>query len=151
MASEKLDLSDLGGLVAAERRRRGLSLRDAAKDVGVPFNTFTRVEKGHVPDLPKFKRFVEWCGADVQRFFETHEKTEATPDLIAGHLHSDRNLRPEAAEQIAGIVKDLYRSLAHRQEISAVHLRAATTFRPEAARALGMLLDDLQKALTEEP
>ena len=55
MASESLDLSDLGRLVAAERGRRGLSLRDAAADIGIPFNTLTRVEKGHVPDLPKFK------------------------------------------------------------------------------------------------
>ena len=150
MASSQLDLSDLGRLVAAERGRRGLSLRDAAADIGIPFNTLTRVEKGHVPDLPKFKRLVEWCGADIQQFFEIQEKTSATPDLIAEHLYSDRNLPPEAAQQIAGIVNDLYQALAQPQEVSAVHLRAAKTFRPEAARALGALLGDLQEALLEE-
>ena len=150
MASDQLDLSDLGHLVAAERGRRGLSLRDAAADIGIPFNTLTRVEKGHVPDLPKFKRLVEWCGADIQHFFEVQEKTSATPDLIAEHLYSDRNLPPEAAQQIAGIVNDLYQALAQPQEVCAVHLRAAATFRPEAARELGMLLDDLQEALLKE-
>ena len=65
MANGGLDLSELGALVAAERSRRGLSLREAAADVGMPFNTLARVEKGHVPDLPKFKRLVDWCGADI--------------------------------------------------------------------------------------
>ena len=88
----KLDLSDLGRLVLAERTRRGMSLRDAAVAIGIPFNTLARVERGHVPDLPKFKRLVEWCGADIKQFFEIQEKATATTDVIAEHLRADRNL-----------------------------------------------------------
>ena len=150
MNTSKFELSDLGRLVLAERNRRGMSLREAALTVGIPFNTLARVEKGHVPDLPKFKRLVEWCGADIKQFFEIQEKATATTDIIAEHLRADRNLPPEAADRIAGIVKDLYQVLARPQEIAAVHLRAAKTFRPDAARALGMLLSDLNKALLEE-
>ncbi len=150
MSTDKFDLSHLGRLVAVERNRRGMSLRDAANDTGIPLNTLARVEKGHVPDLPKFKRLVEWCGADVQQFFETPEKTSATTDLIAEHLHADRNLPVEAADQIAGIVKELYQALARPRQVSAVHLRAAKTFRPDAARTLGLLLNDLNEALIEE-
>ncbi len=146
----KLDLSDLGPLVFAERSRRGMSLREAALAVGIPFNTLARVEKGHVPDLPKFKRLVEWCGVDIQQFFEIHEKAAATTDIIAGHLRADRNLSPEAADRIAGIVSDLYHALARPQAVTAVHLRAAKTFRPDAVRALGTLLSDLNQALLEE-
>ena len=150
MSTRKLELSDLGGLVLAERRRRGMSLRDAARAVGIPFNTLARVEKGHVPDLPKFKRLVEWCGADIKQFFEIQEKATATTDVIAEHLRADRNLPPEAAERIAGIVGDLYLALARPQAVAAVHLRAAKTFRPDAARFLGALLSDLSEALMEE-
>ena len=146
----KLDLSDLGPLVLAERTRRGMSLRDAAVAIGIPFNTLARVERGHVPDLPKFKRLVEWCGVDIKQFFEVQEKATATTDVIAEHLRADRNLPPEAAERIAGIVDDLYQALARPQEIAAVHLRAAQTFRSDAARALGTLLSDLNEALMEE-
>ena len=146
----KLDLSDLGRLVLAERTRRGMSLRDAAVAIGIPFNTLARVERGHVPDLPKFKRLVEWCGADIKQFFEIQEKATATTDVIAEHLRADRNLPPEAAERIAGIIDDLYQALARPQEIAAVHLRAAKTFRPDAARALGTLLSNLNEALMEE-
>ena len=150
MNAGKLELSDLGGLVLAERTRRGMSLREAALAIGIPFNTLARVEKGHVPDLPKFKRLVEWCGADIKQFFEIQEKATVTTDVIAEHLRADRSLPPEAAERIAGIVGDLYQALARPQEIAAVHLRAAKTFRPDAVRYLGTLLSDLNRALMEE-
>ena len=151
MNAGNLDLSDLGRLVLDERNRRGMSLREAALAIGIPFNTLARVEKGNVPDLPKFKRLVEWCGADINRFFDNEERVFATTDIIAEHLRADRNLPAEAADRIAGIVADLYHALAQPQEIAAVHLRAAKTFRPDAARALGPLLIDLNKALREEP
>ena len=150
MTAGRLELSDLGRLVADERQRRGISIREAAKETDIPFNTFARVEKGHVPDLPKFKRLVDWCGADVLDFFELQEKAIATTDLIAEHLRADRNLPPEAAERIAGIVDDLYQALAEPRDVSAAHLRAATTFRPEAARSLGSILTDMHEALLEE-
>ena len=150
MTAGRLELGDLGRLVADERQRRGISIREAAKETDIPFNTFARVEKGHVPDLPKFKRLVDWCGADVRDFFELQEKATATTDLIAEHLRSDRNLPPEAAERIAAIVDDLYQALAEPREVSAAHLRAATTFRPEAVRSLGSMLNDMHEALQEE-
>ena len=149
MNAGKLDLSELGQLVFAERTRREMSLREAALATDIPFNTLARVEKGHIPDLPKFKRLVEWCGADIQQFFEIHERATATTEVIAEQLRADRNLPPEAAERIAGIVDDLYKALARPQEIAAAHLQAATTFRPEAASALGTLLSDLNKALVQ--
>lgn len=151
MDKDRLDLGELGNLVAAERSRRGLSLREAAADVGIPFNTLARVEKGHVPDLPKFKRLVDWCGADINRFFSAQERAIATPETIAEHLHADRNLAPEAAERISRIVTELYEMLARPEEVVAAHLRAAKTFRPDAAQALGVLLNDLRHQLVKEP
>ena len=150
MTADRLELSDLGRLVADERQRRGISIREAAEETGIPFNTLARVEKGHVPDLPKFKRLVDWCGADIRDFFELQEKATATTDLIAEHLRADRNLPPEAAERIAAIVDDLYQALAEPQEVSAAHLRGATTFRPQAARSLGLMLNDMHEALLGE-
>ena len=150
MNGDRLELNDLGRLVMAERQRRGMSLREAAQATGIPFNTLARVEKGHVPDLPKFKRLVEWCGTNINQFFESQEKATATTDIIADHLRADRNLPADAAERIAIIVNELYSALARPQEVVAVHLRAAKTFRPEAARSLSALLSDLHSALLKE-
>ena len=150
MNTGKLDLSDLGQLIFTERTRRGMSLRETAIETEIPLNTLARVEKGHVPDLQKFKRLVEWCGADIRQFFEVNERATATTEVIAEQLRADRNLPPEAALRIASIVGDLYEALARPQGIVAVHLRAARTFRPEAASALGALLGDLNEALARE-
>ena len=150
MSTRKLDLGELGQLVHAERTRRGLSLREAAVETEIPLNTLARVEKGHVPDLQKFKRLVEWVGADIQQFFEVQQRATATTEVIAEHLRADRNLPPDAADRIAAIVGDLYEALSRPQEVAAVHLRAARTFRPEAVIALGALLNDLNEALAEE-
>ena len=150
MTMSKFDLNELGRLVAVERKKRGLSLREAANVTGIPFNTFARVEKGHVPDLPKFKRLVEWCGVDIQDFFELQERATSTTDLIAEYLRADRNLPDAAAEQLILIVNEIYHALARPHAVSAVHLRAAKTFRPDAARYLGLILNDLQEALLEE-
>ena len=150
MNAGNLELGDLGRLVLAERNRRGMSLREAARAIGIPFNTLARVEKGHVPDRPKFKRLVEWCGADITQFFEAQEKVTAPTDIIAEPLRADSNLPSGAADQIAGIVSELYQALARPQEIVAVHLRAARTFRPDAAHVLGVLLNDMHEALIKE-
>lgn len=150
MHKQRLELSDMGKLVAKERQRRGMSLRETAREVDIPFNTLARVEKGHVPDLPKFKRLVEWCGVDINQFFELREKPTDTTEAILGHLQADRNLSSQAAEHIAGIVRDLYQALAHPQQVATVHLRSSNTFHPDAARKLASLIKDLNQAIIEE-
>src|SRR4051812_6665104 len=58
---EPIDIKALGLLVRNERERRGrLSLRAAAEQADVPFNTLARVEKGDLPDLANFRRIVAW-------------------------------------------------------------------------------------------
>ena len=146
-SDEVLSLDDLGPLVASERKRRGLSIRDAAEDAGVPFNTFARVERGHLPDLAKFKRLVEWAGADVSRFFERRERTETAPEIVSEYLRSDPNLSPEAADHISGLVTDLYKALARPGHVTAAHLRTARTLRPDVANQTGLLIADLEAAL----
>ena len=149
LSEEVLNLDELGPLLASERKRRGLSIRDAAEEAGVPFNTFARVERGHLPDLAKFKRLVEWAGADVSRFFERRERTETTPEIIAARLRSDPNLSPESAAHISGLVTDLYKALARPAHVTAAHLRTARALRPEVANKTGLLLADLEAALRE--
>jgi transcriptional regulator with XRE-family HTH domain len=149
---QPLDIDALQDLVNAQRSRLGLSLRLAAEQAEVPFNTLARVEKGHLPDLGNFRRIVEWLGVDPERFFQpTRVRSESTVDAIAHHLARDPNLSPAAAERIAGLVQDLYENLATRRLATRVHLRAASTFTPDAARKLGELLGAMQETLTTRP
>ena len=149
--SEPVDVSQLQQLVTSERKRRGLSLRAAAVQADVPFNTLARVEKGHLPDLANFRRIVEWLGLPPERFFQPARlRTEDTPELIAHHLTRDPNLSPAAAEKIAGLVRELYANLAVTNRSVKVHLRAASTFTPEASHLLGELLAEIQQKLASK-
>jgi hypothetical protein len=88
------------------------------------------------------------CRQD-ERFFQPPQiRTENTPEVIAYHLARDPNLTDAAAEKIAGLVRELYASLASADLGVRVHLRAAATFTPEASRKLGELLEQMQRKLT---
>ncbi|WP_420312233.1 helix-turn-helix domain-containing protein [Streptomyces sp. YS-B37] len=146
---EPIDIEALQTLVRQHRAQLGLSLRAAAEQSDVPFNTLARVEKGHLPDLANFTRLVDWLGLTPERFFQpTRLRTESTPDVIAFHLSRDPNLTDAAAAKIAGLVKELYGSLAARESEVKVHLRAASTFTPQASRLLADLLATMQSKLT---
>lgn len=141
-------LEELGPLLARRRATLGLSLREAADVSGVPVATLSRIEQGRMPDLATFIRVVEWLGEPPGRFFASApERAQNTPEAIAERLMADPALPPAAAQQIAGIVRDLYQNLASPQRRTAVHLRAARTFSPPALRQLIEILDDMQAAV----
>ena len=146
---EPIDIDVLRQRVRQHRENLGLSLRAAAADSDVPFNTLARVEKGHLPDLANFRRIVDWLGLDPGQFFQPPQiRTETTPEIIAHHLSRDPNLSTTAAEQIAALVRELYTNLARLPRQTRIRLRAAPTFKPEASRLLGELLSDMQDKLT---
>jgi transcriptional regulator with XRE-family HTH domain len=143
-------LGELGPLVAQRRAELKLSLREAAEASSVPSATLSRIEQGRMPDLATFRRVVEWLGLPPERFFSPTERAESTPEVIAEHLMADPALPPDAADKIAGIVRDLYENLASADRRVALHLRAAKTFSPPALRLLTDLLDQMQTALESE-
>src|SRR5690242_6815282 len=148
---EPVDIDALKVRVRQHRQDLGLSLRAAAAQSDVPFNTLARVEKGDLPDLANFRRIVEWLGLPPELFFQpTRIRTENTPDLIAHHLCRDPNLTDQAARHIAGLVRELYSSLARPPRQTRIRLRAAPTFKPEASQLLGELLEVMQDKLTAD-
>ena len=141
-------LDDLGALVSQRRAELHLSLREAAAASGVPVATLSRIEQGRMPDLGTFQRLVAWLGVPAEQFFEpATQRAESTPEVIAEHLRTDPALPSDAADRIAGIVRELYEALASTERRVAVHLRAAKTFAPPALSLLTSILDDIQTAL----
>ncbi len=148
---EPVDIDAVKARVRQHRKELGLSLRAAADQSGVPFNTLARVEKGYLPDLANFRRIVEWLGLPPELFFQPPRiRTENTPEIIAHHLRRDPNLTDTAAQHIAALVRELYASLARPPHAARIRLRAAPTFKPEASRLLGELLEDMQHKLTTD-
>jgi transcriptional regulator with XRE-family HTH domain len=142
--------ADLGAALRRRRRERRLSLRDLADETGVSFNTLSRVERGHIPDLTNFQRIVDWLGMPPETFLDVSGKQPSTTSVIARHLMADRRLSPEAAAKIAGIVEEMYGALALQQPVVAVHLRSAKTFTPSAGGMLADILGEMQQTLLRE-
>lgn len=112
-----IDPARLGPLLRERREVRGWSLRRAADEIGVAFNTIARVEGGHLPDLDNYRKIVAWLGGG------SDESTEARPDTleaITTHLSHDPSLRPGDAQRIARMVRDMYEALARPQQVGAV-------------------------------
>lgn len=140
----------LGEALRAERRKRRLSLRDLADEIGVGFNTLSRVERGHVPELKNYDRIVRWLGSPGQALFEDERTAPSTPELIAKHLYGDSRLKPDAANEMVTLVQELYAKLAAPKPVFAVHLRSSQTFLPEVGELLAGALHDMHSALVDE-
>lgn len=140
----------LGNALRTERRQRRLSLRDLSDEIGVSFNTLSRVERGHVPDVKNFERILAWLGAPGQGLFDVPDDSTDTTQLIARHLYTDERLTPENAKQIVNLVSEIYQKLASPKPAFAVHLRSSQTFVSEAGTLLADVLTDMHTALAEE-
>lgn len=140
----------LGEALRTERRRRKLSLRDLAAEIGVSFNTLSRVERGHVPELRNYERIVKWLSAPAQALYEIPGQEPSTPELIARHLYTDSRLDADSAGELMQLIQEMYSSLAAPKPAFSVHLRSSQTFLPEAGTLLAGALEDMYAALAAE-
>ena len=149
---QNLRVGDLAKLLRDRRATKGLGLRAAAEEAGVSFNTLARVERGHVPDIETFSRMARWVGRSPADFLGPGRVTlDSTPEVIETHLRGDPALSADAADAIAGLVRQLYDRLAEPTEVAtAFHLRSASTFKPEASALLAELLVEMNRALAKE-
>lgn len=148
--TEHSQQDSLASALRSERKRRRLSLRDLSHEIGVSFNTLSRVERGHVPDLKNYDLIVSWLGGPGQTLFDQSTREESTPEQIARHLYSDSRLKPEHADRIITLIQDMYEKLAAPTPTIAVHLRSSQTFLPEVGRQLSAVLQDMYTALAVE-
>lgn len=137
-------IESLGPILKARRRERRLSLRDLADQIGVSFNTLSRVERGHVPDLKTYERIVDWLDMPAGAFLRSEASTTGA---ITRRLRSDASLSDEAAAKIADVVEEMYSRLVADQPSVAVHLRSAQTFTPKAGALMADVLGDMQRKL----
>ena len=147
----QLDTAALAEHLRARRAEGQLSIRRAADDAGVSFMTFSRVEAGSQPDLATFLRLCAWLRLPPETFFVRGVTRDVdTVEEVARHLVTDPALDQDAAQKIAGVVRDMYSALARRttpRPVVTCHLRAQTVLRPGVPDRLGQLLGDMQSRL----
>lgn len=148
-----LDIEALAQRLRDRRTASGLSVRQAAEQVGVSFMTLSRVESGSQPDLATFMKLCAWLGTPAEEFFlRGPQRPTDTVEAVTRHLVTDRALDRDAAQRIAAVVRDMYAALARQaspEPVVACHLRARTLLRPGVPPRLGSLLSDMQARLEE--
>ena len=82
MPHGQLDVAGLHAALDAERRSRGISWRQLAKEVGVSPSTLTRLANGHRPDVDAFAALVHWLGVPAERFLCSDRPAAPEPDLL---------------------------------------------------------------------
>jgi len=111
-----------GKLLAELRRRYGLTQAELAKRAAVSRSMVAQLEIGE--RWPSQKLVRTMCRAmnaaadDERQLMLAYEfrPTGETPEQIATFLRADKNLTPEQAERIAGLVREAYE--AYKSEVA---------------------------------
>lgn len=107
-----IQTSSLARAVRARRVTKGLSLRAAAKEIGISFATLDRIENGGNPYLPSLERVCAWLGQPVTRYTMAPVPVDGSSiERVVDLLASDPELPPDSAHLLARLVSDLHKAL----------------------------------------
>lgn len=117
-----INVVELGRRVRAKREAEKLSLREAAKQLRMSAATVSRVESGkHLPDRDRFFRLAEWAGLPLgagtgtTRNRQVHRDDAGTVEAVELHLRADKDLEPEDADFLVGLMKAAYDRVSQRK------------------------------------
>ena len=105
-----INLELVSELLQNKRDQKGLSLREAAAEIGVSAPTLQRLEAGQVPTSATLMRLAQWLGVSVDGLSTTPKKgrKKDTIEEIEVLLRADPNLDQEAAATIANVARQVY-------------------------------------------
>jgi transcriptional regulator with XRE-family HTH domain len=116
-----VDAAQLAARVRAKRDAQKLSLRAAAKELGMSAATLSRVESGnHLPDRDHLLSLADWAGLPLGaatrqlRNQAVHGDGASTMEAVELHLRADENLDPGDAEILVRLVRTAYDDMSGR-------------------------------------
>jgi transcriptional regulator with XRE-family HTH domain len=106
----EINVELLSELLQNRRKQKGLSLREAAGEIGVSAPTLQRLEARQVPNTPTLLRISQWLGVPVADLNTTpkSEQKKDTIEQIEVLLRADPNLDKDAAATIANVARQVY-------------------------------------------
>jgi transcriptional regulator with XRE-family HTH domain len=117
-----VDAAELAARVRAKREAEGLSLRAAAKVLGMSAATISRVESGdHLPERDHLLLLADWAGLPLgeksrQRRNElVHGANASTVEAVELHLRADKDLEADDAEILVQLVRTAYDQMSKRR------------------------------------
>ncbi|MEJ7655564.1 MAG: helix-turn-helix transcriptional regulator [Thermoleophilaceae bacterium] len=117
-----VDRTVLAARVRAKREGDSLSLRAAAKALGMSASTISRVESGeHLPERDHLLRLARWAGVPLDEVSrrrlnrDVHGPDASTMEAVELHLRADKDLEPDDAEMLVGLMRTAYSRLSQRK------------------------------------
>ena len=105
----EVDMNLVRDLIRRKREREGLSLRDAADEMGISAPTLQRVEAGQLPTATVLFKLTDWLGVTVDELRKNKDEQAAdTVERIEIYLRADPKLDQKTAAAIANIVREVY-------------------------------------------
>ncbi|MBW8077002.1 MAG: transcriptional regulator [Gallionella sp.] len=111
----RLNINDLGRLLAAKRGSRGV--RAAALEAQVSSATFSRVENGHMPDLATFLKLCKWLQRDPAEFLGTNSSNKDTETAAVVHFKKKKTVTMETAKALGELILAAQRAIQARDEL----------------------------------
>jgi transcriptional regulator with XRE-family HTH domain len=106
----EINVELLAELLENKRDRMGLSLRDAAEQIGITAPTLQRLEANQMPTATTLLKLAEWLGLsvdDLRRMPKERQRRDAVEQFEV-LLRADPNLDPDAAKTIANVARQVY-------------------------------------------
>ena len=110
----ELNLSDLGRMIKEHRAPAGV--RAAAKEIGIPPATLSRIENGDVPDLEKFALICKWLGESPTRFLGIQPASNGMASASV-HLRKKNTTSLDTATSLGHLIITVQEALRDREEL----------------------------------
>lgn len=118
-----LDAAQFATRVQAKRKAEDLSLRAAAKQLGMSAATLSRVESGnHLPERDHLLRLASWAGVPLgpvakagSARHDIHSEGAGTLEAVELHLRADQDLSSDDAELLVQLVRTAYEGMSKRK------------------------------------
>jgi transcriptional regulator with XRE-family HTH domain len=118
-----VDAAELARRVRAKREAEKLSMRAAAKELGMSAATLSRVESGeHLPERDHLLRLAAWAGVPLDaehrrhRNQAVHGDDASTVEAVSLHFRADPNLDPDDAEFLVQLTRTAYDRVSKRHK-----------------------------------
>jgi transcriptional regulator with XRE-family HTH domain len=119
-------LASLGSDVRKHRTNRKLTLREAAREIGISPATLMRVESGRIPDVDTFGKLCVWLAIDPRTYLgikiaatdkprdTTHGEAKPSHMIVSAHFKADRTPNQDTVKALANMI--MFAAASQRQK-----------------------------------
>ncbi len=116
MGQAHLDVEALYAALDEQRKAKGLSWRELAKEAGISPSTLTRLGQQKRPDVDSFAALIQWLGIPSDQFLRSDaskakKKEPETMAMVSTLLRANKKLSKKTVEALEEIIRAAYENL----------------------------------------